>query len=145
MRRKPRLIALMLLGLGAFAGGLACGDIKEALLNAECYDHDECGPLNCSVAVPPINIPLMDGGEINNITQLGWCREGSCAVGGQPFCLCTRDAASKFVCQVPFTGYGREVDNTKPCFALDPTTVANPDDVCYCVPSVVQCAFTPSN
>ncbi|HLT40761.1 MAG TPA: hypothetical protein VK034_31005, partial [Enhygromyxa sp.] len=80
---------------------------------------------------PPTAIPAEDGPK-TNITGLGWCRDESvCAVGAQPFCTCSVDAASNYVCA---TGgdYNRQVPATQPCLTSSSGT-------CFCVPVEITC------
>jgi hypothetical protein len=147
MRNKG--IIAMAIGLGAFATGLACGNLGEALQNEECYSDSDCGPLDCMVAIPAANVPTSDGMggmglPVTNVTGLGWCREQSyCAAGTQPFCQCAIDAASQIVC-ISDGDYNRVVPSTQPCWTDNPDPSLNNDPDCYCVPLEVQCAYPAS-
>jgi hypothetical protein len=126
-RLTTTIVKSLVLAL-ALGAGLACGALEESLLEQECFDDSDCGPLDCVIANP----------NGLNPTLLGWCAESpACVNGKQPFCPCGQvPGSSDPVCMNP-TDYNRMVPSVEPCWdQVDPNT-------CLCLPIDVTCEYDP--
>lgn len=123
MRATTTLSSLAL--LGAFALGLACGSLTEALAEEECLSSSDCGgKLSCVRPIPTGTA----GSQPVNAIGLGWCLEqDTCIPGEQPFCMCGVDPTGSPICMTPSSS-NRMVSATVVC--------QNPDALndCWCVP-----------
>ena len=124
----------ILLTLAAGIGiTLGCGDLDEALLDAECYGDEDCGNLACNV------VALQLGDTTFNAARLGWCAESAaaadCKIGEQPYCQC--DLAPNPACSSPYYN-NRVVQGLTPC--QDPNDVST----CFCLPvsEAASCPWT---
>ena len=124
---RARSIVMLGLIAAAFAGGLACGSLSDALIEEECLSESDCaGGLGCYIPTP---VSSGGGTTPQNGLGLGWCLEQPvCVPGAQPYCPCALSAGNQPTCTSQSSTSSR----------LAPTVVVcqNPDipNDCWCVP-----------